>query len=343
MVAATALFLVVDLFERMRIFVDEGASVGQAAAYMIFKIPFILQMLLPIAVLVATLISIGRLSQNSEITAMRAGGASVWWLAQPLLGAGLALSLLSFIASETWVPWATDHSEEIYHFDIRKKDEKGTYSRSNYWYRKGEHFFNIGYYDSREKKIAGLSLFEMNETFTLRRRIDASQVVWKGREVGWTMLDVSETAVAQDGAVNSTHYNSLPLVIDETPADFYQMDRTPESMTYRELSRYAEKMAEEGVPITDYLVSLAAKISFPFVNLIAVLIAFPFALTPARSGNMTLSFVAGVSIGFGYYLVHAVSLSLGSAELLPIAASAWAANFLLGSLGAYLLLGAEFR
>ena len=102
-----------------------------------------------------------------------------------------------------------------------------------------------------------------------------------------------------------------------------------------------EKLRGEGVSVTSYLVDLAAKLAFPFVNFIVVVIAIPFALIPARSGNLTMSFVAGVSIGFGYYIVHALSISLGKAELLPIVACAWTANVLLGSLGGYLLAGAE--
>lgn len=341
LLASSTLFLVVDLFERMRIFVEEGATFIQAISYLLYKIPLMLQILMPVSLLIATLISVGRLSQNSEIIAMRAGGASVFWLAKPLLTAGLLFSLLGFVLSETVVPWATRRGEEIYHFDIRKKADKGKYSRTNYWYRKDNRFFNIGYYDSRAKKIAALSLFELSNSFVVKRRIDSPEVSWKGSDIGWSMENVAESAADDQGTVYTTKYTKLPLVIDETPADFYQMDRTPESMTYRELKQYAAKLSAEGVPVTDYLVSLAAKISFPFVNLIAVLVAFPFALTSHRSGNMTFSFVMGIGIGFAYYILHAVSISLGSAELLPIAASAWLANIVLGLVGTYYLVGAE--
>jgi lipopolysaccharide export system permease protein len=114
-------------------------------------------------------------------------------------------------------------------------------------------------------------------------------------------------------------------------------------MSYAELKKYTNKLREEGVAATNYLVDLAAKTSFPLINFIVVLVAFPLALTPARSGSLTLSIVSGVCIGFGYYVIHALSLSLGNAELIPVTAAAWTANILLGSFGAYLMASAEYK
>ena len=104
-----------------------------------------------------------------------------------------------------------------------------------------------------------------------------------------------------------------------------------------------KKLKKEGISVTKYYVDLAAKISFPFINLIVVLIAFPFALISARSGNITKSFIVGISVGFLYYVVHAFSTSLGSAELIPVVPAAWAANILLGCAGGYFLSGMEYK
>ncbi len=344
LLAAVSLFLVFDLFDRMNIFLKEGASIGQVATYLVYKIPLIVQLTMPIAVLMAALLSIGRLSQLSEITAMRATGSSVFFLARPLLWAGLAISLLIFASGETLVPAATQRVEETYHFDIKKKAEKGDVSRANFWYRKGNAFYNIGLYDSRSATLKGISILELSKNFKLDRRTDAQQAVWGGSpNVGWTMHDAVEIAISSKGEFNSSAFKRLPLVIDEQPEDFYNMERSSEAMSYAELKRYSDKLRAEGVPVTNYLVDLAAKLSFPFVNFIVVLIAIPLALTPARSGSITLSVVGGLCVGFGYYVVHAISVSLGNAELIPVHAAAWTANIILGSLGAYLMAGAEFR
>ena len=299
----------------------------------------------PVAVLVATLISVGRLSQSSEITAMRACGMSVFSLAKPLVLTGACISLAMFVLGETLVPWATERVEEIYNIDIKKKHLEEGYNKANFWYRKENKFYDMGLYDSRNKRLEGISIFEFDENFKFRSRIDAKKAIWSDNPlVRWTMEEVVEIGISEkDESFTVSTFTRLPLLIDETPEDFRNIQRRPETMSYFDLRNYIAKLRGEGVQVTRYVVDLAAKISFPMVNTIVILVALPFALVSARSGTLTQSFIAGVVIGFGYHVVHAISTSLGAAELLPVWPAAWAANILIGSIGLYLMAGAEFN
>ncbi len=344
LLTATSLFLVFETFERMRVFLREDSTFIDAVSYLVFKVPFIVHLMTPVSILIATLLSVGRLSQLSEITAMRACGASVLSLAKPLITVGLLVSGLMFMAGETIVPWATERGEEVYNIDIRKKDQKGSFSRTNFWFRDDNSFYSIGFYDSSGSSLQGISRFALDNNFRLVRRTDAKDAYWgKHSLVGWTMNEVIEIGVQPDGRFEVERFKQIPLLIDETPEDFYNMKRRAETMSYQELKKYIAKLKSDGVSVTRYAVDLAAKISFPFVNVIAVLVGFAFALLPARSGSMSISFIAGVSFGFAYYVVHAVSISLGAAELIPIIPAAWTANILMGCLGGYLLAGSEFQ
>jgi lipopolysaccharide export system permease protein len=339
---ATTVFLVFDFFERVQVFFREDASLIQVTQYVLFKIPLVVQLMMPIAVLVSILLSVGRLSQLSEITAMRACGVGLFFLARPLIYAGVAISMLMLVSGETLVPWSTKKLEELYQFEIQKKAEKGRMSRSNFWHRSGDRFYSVDYYDSGAGTLYGLSVYQFRpNTFKPMKRLIAESATWKGPRIGWVMNNVVELTFDEVGNYLESKFSRLPLVIPERPADFYSRRTSAEALNYRELRLYIEKLRGEGVPVSNYEVELQSKLSFPMINMILVLVAFPFALLTARSGTMTKSFVAGVSVGFGYYVVHAVSLALGSAELVPIIPAAWTANILLGSLGGYLIMGAE--
>lgn len=328
----------------MRVFLREDSTFFDAISYLLFKVPFIVHLMTPVSILIATLLSVGRLSQLSEITAMRACGASVFSLAKPLITVGIFVSGLMFLAGETIVPWSTERGQEVYNIDIRKKDQKGSFSRTNFWFRDDNSFYSIGFYDSSGSSLQGISRFELDENFKLVRRTDAKDALWgKNSLIGWTMNEVIEIGVQADGRFDVERFKKIPLLIDETPEDFYNMKRRAETMSYQDLKKYIAKLKSDGVSSTRYAVDLAAKISFPFVNVVAVLVGFAFALLPARSGSMSISFVAGVSFGFAYYVVHAISISLGAAELIPIVPAAWTANILMGCLGGYLLAGSEFQ
>jgi len=339
--AFVALFVVSDFFERLRTFMREDATFLQIVTYVLLRVPLIVHLMTPVAVLVAVLISMGKLSQLSEITAMRAMGASVKWLVLPLVCAGFCISVFHFIAAETIVPWATESVERLYTFDIKKKLEKGRLSRENFWYRKDNAFYSIGFYDSKNATLKGVSKLEVASDFRLRRRTDAEEAEWGSPRIGWSMKGITETSFDRSGKPQLESFKRLPLVIDEKPADFYRMQREPEEMNTRELGRYIAKLRSEGVPVAKYLVDLAAKYSFPFINTIAILLSFPFALRSSRSGKLTASFLTGLGVGFAYYFVHAICSSLGGAELLPVYTAAWGANILFLCLGLYLVGGAE--
>ena len=162
--------------------------------------------------------------------------------------------------------------------------------------------------------------------------------------VGWTMYDVNDVLIGEVGDDFSIEkYPQLPLMIDDTPSDFSKQKKLAETMNSRELSEYIKEQKKQGSVVTPYLVQLAAKKSFPLITVIAVLISVPFGLISARSGNLTKSFIIGASLTLGFYLVHALSTALGNAELLPIGIAAWSSIVIMGLLGLYFMLGAEYK
>lgn len=341
--AVSSLFFIFDLFEKMRIFLKEDSSLANILSYLFFKIPLIIHLMLPVAVLIATLFSIGRLSQTSEITAMRSSGRSVAWIAKPLLLVALAISLFSFILGETLIPYSSQRVEEIYNFEIRDKADKGRLSRANFWYKSDNTFYDIGFYDSRNTRLQDLLIYSFDEFFNLKSKLNANHADWGGPAVAWTMHKVVEVNLGKDAEFKASQFSTLPLVIKEKPEDFYNLQSKPETLSYFELRNYIAKLRRDGISQTKHIVDLAAKLAFPLVNFLVVLVALPFALNPARSGTMTIGFVAGISIGFSYYFIHALSCSLGAAEFLPAHLSAWAANIIYLCIGGYLLSGAEYK
>jgi lipopolysaccharide export system permease protein len=338
----SAVFIVFEFFERVDNFIKEGATILQVISYMLYKIPFILQVMSPVAVLIAVLLSVGKLTQLSEVTAMRACGASMFSIIKPLLVGGTIIWLGVFLGGETIVPWSSDRLQQLYYLDIRKKAESGAYSRSNFWFRNDNRFFKVDYYDSRFAILRDLAILEVNESFDLTRLTEAKQASWGRPEIGWVMEDITERTIPTSGAVEQSFLKKAPLVIGELPEDFYNYKRRPEAMSFLELSEYTEKLESEGIPVTPQKVDLASKISFPIVNLIVVLTAFPFALFPARSGTMTASLIAGLGLGFGYHVLHAFSCSLGAAGILPVTISAWTANIIYTLIGLFFLFGSEY-
>src|SRR5512134_38316 len=81
----TALYVIVEFFDRISTFVDTGASVWTVARYFLYKAPLLISRVIGFAALFSTLFCLGMLSRSQEITAMRASGLSIQRIALPLL------------------------------------------------------------------------------------------------------------------------------------------------------------------------------------------------------------------------------------------------------------------
>ncbi|MBX7137304.1 MAG: LPS export ABC transporter permease LptG [Oligoflexia bacterium] len=348
------LFLVIDFFDHIDNLVIEDASLWSTVQYFLYKIPLTLTLMFPVAVLSATMMTFGTLSKNSEMTAMRAAGARLLWLAKPAILMGLCVSLLTLLLNETLVPYATRRVKEIYNIDIRQKDKRGGYNQEDFWWRDGNEFFSADIFDSRDNTLHGVSRFVLSSDFKVAERTDAETVSWIDPVLKWNMRKVSEytfvkkkdaegNRIDQEGIpdIKVQTYRELPLPIREDPENFYDTRTDTQTMSFRQLQKFIRRQRSNGLSISEYTADLHAKLSFPFACLVVVLAVLPFSLRSARSGSMAPGIIASLGIGFAYFSIHSFSIALGRAELWPAVLAAWMANIIIGSIGLILCLGAE--
>ncbi|MGI6524987.1 MAG: LPS export ABC transporter permease LptG [Bdellovibrionota bacterium] len=341
-IALCTLFLVVDFFDRIDNIIGEDASIFIVMQYFLLKIPQIFTLTLPLAMIVAVMLGIGLLAKNSEITAMRASGMKVFWIAKPIFILAFGLSIIDLIVSETLVPHCTRRVREIYNIDIKEKHKTGTFSQDDFWLREGNKFYSIAMFDSRNNTLHSPTLFEVDDNFYPRVRTDADRAVFVKDGLGWTMFDVIRYKFLSDNeAPLAIHERSLPLPIQDRPQDFYNVETDPFTMSYFQLKAFIEKQIANGLAANGYLTDLYSKAAFPFVILISALVVLPFSLKPSRTGNMAISFIAGLLVSFTYYAVHSFSLAMGRAEIWPPLLAAWVGNILMLVVALILNIGAE--
>jgi lipopolysaccharide export system permease protein len=335
------LFLMVDFIDRLDNVMNESASLWLILQYFFFRIPLMTALMLPVALIFSTLFTFGMLSKTSEFTAMRASGVSVLWIARPLILFGLGLSVFSLVLSEAIVPFSERRQKELYNIDIRKKDKKGGYSQSNFWWRHGNDFYSFDLFDSRTNLIHDLTQLHMNENWEVIKRTEAETARWIDKSLGWNMSDVTLYHFDQD-PIAIEELRQLPAPsISEVPSDFYDVRNDPSTMSFSELRTFIKKLKRNGITTTQYLPDLYSKLAFPLVIFITGMVVLPFTLIPARSGSMALSSLAAISVAFLYYAVDSFSISMGRAELLPPFLAAWSANIVMGIVAFVLNLGAE--
>ncbi|MBN2468563.1 MAG: LPS export ABC transporter permease LptG [Deltaproteobacteria bacterium] len=334
---AASLFFIIELFERLDVFVKYHASLLAVCKYFVFKFPFIFLTVAPIAVLLATFITLGILARNFEIVALRASGVSLFHVAVPILTYALITSFVSLIGNELITPYANRKAKSIYS-EIRGRKGKYLFRQHQLWYRGDEAIYNIRFFSHHDNKLQGVTIYFVDHDFHLSKRVDAKEADWDKNNNQWVFLNVTTRTFTADQKIETSFHKQAAIPLKETPETFKQEIHEPEEMSYQELKQYIEKTIEEGYDTTQYRADMYAKLSRPFINLVIALLGIPFALHIGRRGGFAAGVTLSFSVGFFFWVFFNICLALGySGEIHPLI-SAWIANLTFGAIGLWMLL-----
>jgi len=327
-VSLIALYLIVDFFERIRMFASNRASLSQICAYFIFSIPMILSQMLPIGVLLSSLITFGIFSKHSELTAMKANGISIYRAGAPVIVIAVIIALFSFFLNECITPLSNQKVKRIKHVEIQKRMHSGTFTQNQLWYRGKDAIYNFDVFDPAEWVVRGIRITYLDIHMRITKRIDARKALWING--AWIFYDVLITTFHQNGFPVVEKKVSLPVDLPEKPSDFMIVQKDTDEMGYGELKDYISKLQREGYDTTRYRADLHGKIAFPLVSVILGILGICFSSKTERNGGVASSMGIGIVIGLTYWIIFAFSISLGSSGALPPLLAAWTANIFLG-------------
>lgn len=329
-ITLASLYLLIDLFEKIDDLMEGGADFREGLKFFLYKIPFIMYQTTPIAVLLAALLSIGIFSKNVEITAMKAGGMSITKIVSPVIAASLVISAASFIINEYIVPPAKKEVEAIKKLRIDKKRQGASFRQNKIWFRGNNTICSIAHLDSKKGVMRGVTIYEIDKSFNIVSRIDAEDAMWlNGR---WQIIDGIKRQF-QGRNINTSVIKNEVMPINENPEELQITEKIADEMSFNELKNYIAKLSSEGYDATRYIVDLHGKIAFPLVNIIMAILGIPFAVKSGRHSGIAMGIGLSVAIGFSYWIVFAITTSIGYSGIIPPFFAAWSANFIFGIIG----------
>ncbi len=334
--AFSAIYLVVDFFERINAFLFNKAPWPMIGAYFLNKFPAILFQVTPAAVLLAAMITLGIMSRHNEIMALKSGGVGLWSLVHPVLGTVLLVFVGQLGLNEFIIPSTNQNARVIRDLVIHKKKPMAAFKQSQVWIHGPHRILNIQLIHPETNTLEGLTLYRFNANFRLVQRVDARSARWKdGR---WVLTDASVTDFTPKGIPTRKNYREMPLTLPETPADLQIVEKNPNEMNFRELRQYVHKIEHDGYDASKYRTAMHAALSFPFTTVIMAFLGIPLAVRKERGAGLARGIGYSLLISFVYLVVYSFILELGKGgTLLPFLA-AWLGNFIFAMVGVYLLL-----
>ncbi len=330
------IFVSVDAFDHFSRWVDRDVSVGTFARYYFYGLPYIVVLVLPVAVLLSSLFLVSSLSRHNELVAMRAAGISLTRIFMPLFAVGALTSVFELAVGDFVVSNATYLQSQVKRVEIDGREPVDYGRRSNFAHRSpGGAIFEIGFFDGRGEYMTNLTVEWLNDSAGVTRRLDMDRMAWK--DSAWVGYGVTERIFGPSGALSYGFHDSLPIHgIRETPLDFGSRQKSPEEMNFLELRRYIERVRQAGGDPRGLLVEFYLKFFFPLSNLIMVMVGAPLALRNPRSGKAT-SIGLAILLAFLFFSLLRLGQTLGHKGVLPPLPAAGVADAVFAALGIFLL------
>jgi len=337
--AFTSIFLGTDLVRLTRLAIDMGAPFDAVVRLLIVRLPQIVVWTSPMTVLLATLLSLSRLSADSEVIAMKACGVSVCRIIAPVLLLGLIIALMTFFISDRVVPVANSTYERILTVDVRGRKLPAVSKNvvlNRYHSGVLSWFLYAAEFDGKEKVFRKVTMVDFEGGRPVRTTY-VHRVTWKGD--AWYMGTGSVYIYGKDGRSTVIDFSdgTQKAPIDMTPGDVMMSKRSPDEMTAAELRNYIKILREQGQDVSRYLVDYYAKYSLPAASFFFALIGAPLGLCSKRPGAST-GFGFSVGIIFTYYIIMTLGSALGESGFLTPLTGAWLQNVIVGSIGILLLI-----
>ena len=331
------IFITVDIFEHFSRWVDKDIGFVTLARYYFYGLPYIVVLVMPIALLLCSLFLVGSLARKNEFVAMRAAGISIPRIFIPMFLIGFLVSIFVILIGDSTVSDGLHLQTQVKRVEIEGRDPVDYARRSSFAYRTlNGSILEIGYYDGSIATMRDVSIEWYDDSTHLIRRLLSPTIMWIDNS--WVALETVDRQFGPGGSAYFRKYDSLPLPeIRELPEDFGSRQRSPEEMGFFQLISYIDRVKNAGGDIRGDLVELYLKFFFPLSNLIMVLVGAPLAARNPRSGK-SINVGLAILLAFIFFSLLRLGQTLGHRGTLNPLLAASLADVIFIAVGTILLI-----
>jgi LPS export ABC transporter permease LptF/LPS export ABC transporter permease LptG len=333
------LFHLFTFFELLNDVARNSIPLTTVAGYFLFLTPHLLYQVMPLAALVAVLVTLGVLAKNNEVTAFQAGGTSLYRLALPLLVAGLFLAGGMMWLDHSILPFSNQKQDALRNHIKGRPAQTFFQPRRQWIFGLHSRLYNYDYFDPDLGLFGGLSVYALDpQTFHMRRRVHAARAHWEPHLGTWILEEGWVRDFEGDRITRFTPFRVITLgELTEPPGYFQREVRQSYQMNWQELRSYIVGLEQAGFDVARFTVHLHRKFAFPLLAPIVIFLGIPFAFLVGTRGALG-GIATALAIGIVYWAASAFFEALGATGQLPPLLAAWAPDAIFTFAGAYFFL-----
>jgi lipopolysaccharide export system permease protein len=343
MLGLIAMFSFFDLIQELDNLGQGNYGLSKMLVFVLLSIPGHIYDVVPVAVLVGMMYSLGTLARNSELVVMRVSGLSLADIGFILIKVGLLFTLITFFVGELITPISEKMAQRM---RIKATDSVIAQEfRSGLWVKDGKSFVNAQNV-LPDASLLNVHIYEFDENFKLRSISIAKKANFTDNRWGLTEVTQSKFNTfkkIEQNNVQTQFFNKANWKSLIRPELLNVLLVAPEKMSAWNLYSFINHLETNKQKTTRYDVALWSKMIYPLACMVMVILALPFGFLQQRAGGTSTKIFIGIMLGVAYQIMNRIFIHLGVLNDWPPLLSAITPTILFLMAGLGLLYAVERR
>ncbi len=311
MLGLLAMFSFFDLIQELDSLGQGSYGISQMLVFVLLSIPGHVYDVVPVAVLVGMMYSLGTLARNSELVVMRVSGLSLLNIGWILVKVGMLFTALTFFVGELITPISEKMAQRM---RVKATDSVIAQDfKSGLWVKDGKSFVNVETV-LPDASLLNVRIYEFDESFKLR----SISVAKKGEfeDERWGLSEVTQIKFntyknVEQNNIQTQTFNQANWKSLIRPELLNVLLVAPEKMSVWNLYAFIQHLQANRQKTTRYNVALWSKMIYPLACMVMVILALPFGFIQQRTGGTSAKLFIGVMLGVVYQIMNRVFIHLG--------------------------------
>lgn len=312
------------------------------ALLLAYTMPFFLQFVIPMSVMLSVLLTFLRMSGDMEIVALKAGGVSVYWLLPPVLTFGLLGALLTAYMAIFGLPTGRKATKLLLYEVAANNVDLGLKPRQFI-----DTFKDVVLYiheiDTASKELKDVFIEDHRSSRMVSTVIAPRGIISMDRSQLVINLRLFQGAIHQvdlgEGRANTLNFETYDIRLD-LRRNLAELTQGPEHVEEMSLVRLYETINDKTKTGADHykpLMEWHKKFSLPVASLALALLAMPLGIR-ARSSRRAYGVGLGLLFFLLYYIMLSIGWVLGESGAYPPQIGMWVPNVVSVGIGMVLLV-----
>jgi lipopolysaccharide export system permease protein len=338
----TFIFLMNRILKLTEMVVNRGVGLSLVLKLLAYTLPSFLVFTIPMAVLLAVISALGRLSTDGEIISLKASGVSLYQLAPPFLTFAFLTYLFTTFLTLNALPWSTNAFQNLL-FTIAQTCSERMLKAKTF----NDDFEGLVIYpediDTKERKMKNVLISDRREPETSNTIIAKEGYIFTDPDSNRVELKLLNGTVHRTGkdlkTYQTVNFQSYKITLDPSLSSKNEREKKYAAMNLEELREKLKSLKEEKKDTAVLSMEIHKKFALPFACFVFGILGIPLGIQPRRSAR-SYSLILSLGVFLLYYILISVGEVTVKSGVLPVLVGAWLPNVGLISLGAYIFVKA---